>query len=133
MTKVVTTSGKRKSSIARATVKKGKGTVKINKTALHAYQPEFARQMIEEPLAMADKHVKKVDIRVNVSGGGTMGEAEAIRTAIAKGLVEYTGDAKLKEEFINYDRTLLVSDIRYKETKKQLGRGARRKRQKSYR
>lgn len=133
MTKVIISSGKRKSSVARATIKKGSGTVKINKTALHAYQPEFVRSMIEEPLHMADKHTQKLDIRVNVRGGGIMSEAEAIRTAIAKGIVEFTGDAKLKETYTNFDRTLLVSDIRYKEPKKQLGRGARKKRQKSYR
>jgi small subunit ribosomal protein S9 len=133
MTKVIISSGKRKSSVARATIKKGKGTIKINKTALHAYQPEFVRNMIEEPLTMAEKHVTKLDIRVNVKGGGIISEAEAVRTAIAKGIVEYTGDAKLKEAYSTFDRTLLVSDIRYKEPKKQLGRGARKKRQKSYR
>jgi len=133
MTKVIVASGKRKSSVARATIKKGSGTIKINKTSLNVYQPEFVRNMIKEPLIMADKHVKKLDIRVNVEGGGIISEAEAIRTAIAKGIVEYTGDPALKEMYTAYDRTLLVSDIRRKEPKKQLGRGARKKRQKSYR
>ncbi len=62
-----------------------------------------------------------------------MGQAEAARTAIARGLVEFTGDDELKEKYLVFDRTLLVPDVRRKLPKKQLGRGARKKRQKSYR
>jgi len=62
-----------------------------------------------------------------------MSQANAVRTAIAKGLVEYTADPNLKLAFLDYDRKLLVSDSRRKEPKKPLGRGARKKRQKSYR
>jgi small subunit ribosomal protein S9 len=86
-----------------------------------------------EPLRIAEHHVSGVDISVNVSGGGFMSQANAIRTAIAKGLVEYTGDPALRLSFLGYDRDLLVSDSRIKESKKPLGRGARKKRQKSYR
>jgi small subunit ribosomal protein S9 len=82
---------------------------------------------------MAQDYRKKVSINVSVKGGGVMGKAEAARTAIAKGLVEYANDEKLKEKIANYDRTLLVSDTRRKEPKKPLGKGARKKRQKSYR
>jgi small subunit ribosomal protein S9 len=62
-----------------------------------------------------------------------MSQANAIRTAIAKGLVEYTADPALRLIFLGFDRDLLVSDSRIKESKKPLGRGARKKRQKSYR
>jgi len=89
--------------------------------------------MISEPLHMADKHAGKLDISVNVEGGGPMSQAQAIRTAIAKAIVSYTGDEALKQVFMDYDRTLLVNDTRRSEPKKQLGRGARKKRQKSYR
>jgi small subunit ribosomal protein S9 len=131
--KIVSTSGKRKTSIAKATVTKGTGRVRINKQPVEIYQPEIARWKILEPLRLADKHISGVDIDVSVSGGGFMSQANASRTAIARGLVEFTGDASLKLAFLDYDRDLLVNDARIKETKKPLGRGARKKRQKSYR
>ncbi|MBU0497627.1 MAG: 30S ribosomal protein S9 [Candidatus Thermoplasmatota archaeon] len=131
--KIVNTSGKRKTAIAKATVSKGIGKVRINKTPVEIYEPEIARFKIMEPLRLADKYHDKVDIDVSVQGGGFMSQANAIRTAIARGLVEFTGDAGLKIEFLNYDRNLLVNDARIKESKKPLGRGARKKRQKSYR
>ena len=74
-----------------------------------------------------------MDINVNAYGGGIMGQADAIRTAIAKGLVEYFKDEELKKMFLEFDRSLLVNDPRRKEPKHPLGRGARKKRQKSYR
>lgn len=131
--KIVNTSGKRKTAIAKATVTKGSGRVRINKIPVEVYTPEIARWKIAEPLNIAQKHLDKVDIDASVSGGGFMSQANAVRTAIAKGLVEYTGDAALKVSFLNFDRNLLVSDARIKESKKPLGRGARKKRQKSYR
>jgi len=131
--KVVNTSGKRKTAIARATVKKGSGLVRINNKPVELYEPEIARWKIMEPLKIAGNHMDKVNIDVNIRGGGFMSQASAARTAIAKGLVEFTGDPSLKISFLDYDRSLLVSDSRRKESKKPLGRGARRKRQKSYR
>ncbi|HDO19283.1 MAG TPA: 30S ribosomal protein S9 [Thermoplasmatales archaeon] len=131
--KVVVTSGKRKTAIARASLTKGIGRVRINNIPLEIYQPEIARWKIMEPLVMANKYRNSIDIDVNVKGGGVMGQAYAVRTAIAKGLVEFTGDEQLKEMYLQYDRSLLVSDPRRKEPKKPLGRGARKKRQKSYR
>jgi len=131
--KIVNTTGKRKTSIAKATVAKGVGRVRINNLPIEFHEPAVARWKIMEPLKLAEHHVSTVDIDVNVSGGGFMSQANAIRTAIAKGLVEYTGDPALRLSFLGYDRDLLVSDSRIKESKKPLGRGARRKRQKSYR
>ena len=131
--KVVNTSGKRKTSIARAAVKKGKGRVRINKIPLEIHSPELARFKIMEPINIAGKKMDKIDIEVNVKGGGIMGQAYATRTAIAKGLVEYLGDKDLEAIYKQYDRSLLVSDPRRKMPKKPLGRGARAKRQKSYR
>jgi len=131
--KIVNTSGKRKTAIAKATVQKGKGRVRINKTPVELYEPEIARWKIREPLILAKKQLADVDIDVSVSGGGFMSQANAVRTAIARGLLEFTGDASLKVSFLDFDRNLLVNDDRVKETKKPLGRGARKKRQKSYR
>ena len=131
--KVINTSGKRKTAIARATVQKGKGLIRINKKPLEIYEPEIARWKILEAIQIADNHINTVDIDVNVKGGGFMSQSSAVRTAIAKGLVEYTNDPNLKIAYLDYDRSLLVSDSRRKEPKKPLGRGARKKRQKSYR
>lgn len=131
--KVVNTSGKRKTAVARASVQKGTGLVRINRKPVELYEPEIARWKIIEPLTIADKHMNNISIDVSVKGGGFMSQASAARTAIAKGLVEFTGDPSLRIAFLDHDRSLLVSDSRRKEPKKPLGRGARKKRQKSYR
>lgn len=133
MPKPVNTSGKRKTAVARATVKKGVGRVKINKKPIEIHTPEIARLKIMEPLNLAGEKTRNVDISVDVKGGGVMGQADAVRTAISRGLVDFYNDATLKNTFLSYDRSLLVNDTRRKEPKHPLGRGARKKRQKSYR
>lgn len=130
---LINSSGKRKTAVARATIKPGKGRIRINKVPLEIYSTELARLKIKEPLAIASKRIEKIDIMINVYGGGIMGQADAIRTAIAKGLVDYFKDEDLKKMFLEFDRSLLVNDPRRKEPKHPLGRGARKKRQKSYR
>ncbi len=132
--KVVTASGKRKRAIARATIKPGKGIVKINNQILDFYEPKLSRLKLREPLIIAGDLMNKVDIKVNVVGGGIASQADASRLAIAKGLVEFLKSDKLKEQFLNYDRNLLVADVRRKEPAKPNRHGqARAKRQKSYR
>lgn len=131
--KVLVTSGKRKTAIARATIKPGKGRIRINKVPLELIQPELVRMFISEPLLIARSLSNKVDINVEARGGGFMGQAEAARTAIARALYRWSNDEELKKAFLEYDRTLLVNDIRRKEPKKQGGRGARKRRQTSYR
>ncbi len=74
-----------------------------------------------------------MDIDVTVKGGGVMGQAEAVRTAIGKVLIDYSNDKELRDMFYEYDRTLVKNDPRRKEPKKYGGRGARAKKQKSYR
>lgn len=133
MVKVVNSSGKRKTAIAKASVKKGEGRVRINRIPLELHDPELARKKIMEPLIIAGKKAEKLDINVSVSGGGIMGQAYASRTAIANGIVEYLEDEELEKIYKQYDRSLMVSDPRRKMPKKPLGRGARKKRQKSYR
>jgi small subunit ribosomal protein S9 len=138
--KVVQTSGKRKTAVARATVKAGKGRVRVNSAPIEILEPSLSRRKAMEPLVIADamKRLAKVDINVLTHGGGIMGQTDAIRTAIARGLVHYNGgaegvDEELRDEYLRFDRSLLVNDPRRKEAKHQLGRGARRKKQKSYR
>lgn len=133
MSKVVHTSGKRKTAIARGTVKEGTGRVKVNRKPVELYEPELARLKMFEPLELAGDIVNSLDINVRVVGGGVMGQAEAARMVIAKGLVEYTGDMKLKDKYVQYDRTMLVGDPRRSESKKFGGPGARARKQKSYR
>jgi small subunit ribosomal protein S9 len=133
MKKVIHTSGKSKTSIARGRFREGKGRVRINKRPVVLYQPELARLKINEPLTLAGKLIENVDIDVRVVGGGVMGQAEAARMVIAKGLVQWTSDMDLKEKYAQYDRTMLVGDPRRSEPKKYGGRGARARRQKSYR
>lgn len=132
-TKVITSSGKKKTAIARATVKKGTGRVRINKKPLEIFDPEFARLKIVEAVMLAGEIAEGVDIDVVVSGGGIIGQASAARTAIARGIVDWTSDANLRDAYMAYDRNLLVNDSRQKETKKFGGPGARAKYQKSYR
>ena len=132
--KPIIASGKRKRAIARATIRPGKGIIKINKRLLDFYEPKLARLKLREPLIIAGDLVNKVDISVNVAGGGITSQADASRLAIAKGLVEFSKSDKLKDEFLNYDRNLLVADVRRKEPAKPNRHGqARAKVQKSYR
>ena len=138
--KSVESSGKRQTAIARASVKAGKGRIRVNSEPIEILQPALARRKAMEPLVIADamNRLSKVDINLTTTGGGIMGQTDAIRTAIARGLVHYNGgaegvDEELRDEFLRFDRSLLVNDPRRKEPKHQLGRGARRKKQKSYR
>ena len=134
MKKTFHCSGKRKSSVARATLKSGSGKIKINNIPLDLYSPKVSRLKIREPLILAGDLAGQVDINVKVIGGGFTSLAEAVRLAIARCLVAYTKDKKLKKVFLSYDRTLLVADVRRKETHKPNRHGkARAKRQKSYR
>jgi len=133
MVKVVNTSGKRKTAIARATLKEGKGRIRINSVPLEIYGIELSRMKISEPLLLVPGSVDGVDIAIEVNGGGYMGQAEAVRTALARGILKWHNDPKVKDVFITYDRTLLVNDSRQKEAKKPHGRGARKRFQKSYR
>ena len=94
--KIVHTSGKRKTAIARATVKAGKGRVRVNSEPIEILQPSLSRRKAMEPLIIADamNRLSKVDINLSTQGGGIMGQTDAIRTAIARGLVHYNGGAE---------------------------------------
>ena len=133
MTKMIITSGKRKTAIARAVIRPGKGRIRINKVPLEIWEPKIARDKIMEPLMLAGDASKQVDIDVKVQGGGFMGQAEAARMAIARGLLKWTKSSHLRTLFITYDRTMLAGDPRRKEMKKFGGPGARAREQKSYR
>lgn len=133
MVKVVNTSGKRKTAIARATLRTGTGIVRINSVPLEIYPNEMVRLKISEPLLLIPDAISGIDVAIDVHGGGIMGQAEAIRTALARGILKWYNDPRIKDVYISYDRSLLVNDSRQKESKKPHGRGARKKFQKSYR
>lgn len=129
---VIHVSGKRKSSIARATIKPGKGIVRINRIKLDILNQSLPKMKIMEPLLLAGNTVASVNIDVNVKGGGFMSQAEASRLVIARALSQF--DKKLEKTFLEYDRHLLVADVRRKETRKPNRHGkARSHVQKSYR
>lgn len=132
--KVLLTSGKRKTAIARATVREGQGRIRINNVPLEILEPEIARKKVMEPLLQTGEDVwKKLDISIKVSGGGFMGQAEAARTSIARALVKWTKSRRVKTVLTEYDRTMIAGDPRRKEPKKFGGPGARARDQKSYR
>ena len=131
--KIIHVSGKRKRAIARATLKDGTGIIRINRQLLDTIEPEMSRLRLREPLLLAGDLSGKVNISVNIKGGGPSGQVEAARLAIARALVEYSGKEGLRNKFIEYDRNLLVADVRRKETRKPNDSKARAARQKSYR
>ncbi len=131
--KLALETGKRKTAIARAVVKPGKGRIYINDYALEYMNPEVARMKIQEPLLIAGDRAKAVDIRVGIEGGGVMGQAEAARIAIARALAGWTKSSELRKSFLAFDRVMIAGDQRVAEPKKFGGPSARRRKQKSYR
>ena len=132
--KIVLSTGKRKTAIARAVLKPGKGRVWINGVPLEIWPVEMARLKMMEPLLLAGEDIwGQIDIKVNVEGGGYMAQAEAVRTAIARGLVEYTESEELRTLYKEYSRPMLAGDPRRTEPEKWMRYSARRWRQKSYR
>ena len=132
--KVVVASARRKMARARVVIREGRGRILINGTPLEIIEPEIARLKIFEPIYLAGEEIiSKVDIIGKSYGGGVMGQASALRTAIARALVAWTESEELKDLYYRYDRHLLIEDPRQTEPKKPRGRSARAKRQKSYR
>ncbi len=125
--------GKRKESVARATIKPGKGMIRINHMNLSSIANQFVREIIREPVRYVGAEAAGIDIAVSVNGGGMMGQAQAARTAIANALALYFDQLNLREKFISIDRSLVIEDTRRVETKKFRGPKARARFQKSYR
>ena len=131
---VTNTSGKKKTAVARATVREGEGRVRINSKPVELVEPEMSRLKMLEPFRIAGDELRgEMDIDVRVEGGGISGQADAVRTAIARGIVQHTNDAELRDAYMEFDRSLLVNDVRQSEPKKWGGPGARARYQKSYR
>ncbi len=146
--RIVIATGKRKTAIARALIKPGKGRVRVNNIPIELYPIEMVRIKMMEPILLAGEKVRNlIDISVNVHGGGIMSQADATRMAIARGLIAFfncgseSGDCKkmksiaekLENVFIEYDKTMLTGDPRRTEPEKYMRYSARRRWQKSYR
>ncbi len=133
--KIIVTTGKRKSSIARATIRKGNGVIRINDKLIDAYNNKYLKMKLLEPITLAGPIGKGYDIDVNVYGGGVNGQMEASRMAIARALLEVSKNKDLENKFIAYDRNMVVYDPRRNEPSKpsRSSDGARRKKQLSKR
>ena len=132
--KKIYASGKRKSAVARALITKGSGRIILN--GKDYKNLEFLNRLsLEEPIRIAEKILGKIDfdIVVDAKGGGEKGQIEAARLSIAKAIVEFSDSEELKKTYLNYDRNLLVADVRRKEARKPGDSKARKKRQTSYR
>jgi small subunit ribosomal protein S9 len=115
--------GKRKSSTARVRLLPGAGQVTINKRDLNDYfKSETQRTVIRYPLAVTD-NLGKFDIKATVDGGGTSGQAGAIRLGIANALLQFNAELRPKLKRVG----LLRRDSRIKERKKYGQKGARKR------
>lgn len=125
--------GERKRAIARVNAKPGTGKVFINKVPLEVFASEIPRLLIHEPLIIAGETARKLDFYAIATGGGITGQAAAVRQGIAKILVKH--DKTLKRKFLDYDRSLLIADVRRTEPHKPGAskRGPRRHKQRSKR
>lgn len=134
MVKKIVTSGKRKRAVARAVATEGNGKITINKKPYDILNM-FDRLKIEEPLRIAEKILGKFnfDVSINARGGGIKSQIEAARLALARAMIKFTKNKDLEKAFLNYDRNLLVADVRRKESYKPGDSKARKKRQTSYR
>merc|ERR1719384_2187692 len=130
--------GRKKTAVAVAHVKRGRGLVKVNGVPIELMKPPALKLKVLEPFMVIrqnrldDVRIEDFDIRVRVKGGGYTSQLYAIRQAISKGLIAFfqkfrTEHEKenIKNAFLNADRTLLVADPRRRESKKFGGPGAR--------
>ena len=122
---VINTSGRRKNAVARLYMSKGKGEITINKRDYKDYFPTGTLQYTINQAFNLTETAGKFDIKVNVSGGGITGQAEAVRLAISKALVKLDPEFKpaLKAE------GLTTRDPRMVERKKFGQKKARKKEQ----
>lgn len=120
---VVNTVGRRKSAIARAYIKSGNGTITINGREMAEYFPlEIFQYIVNQPLIVTEK-LGTFDIKINLTGGGIKGQAEAARMAIARALCEV--DIEMRP--ILKKNGFLTRDARKVERKKPGQPGARKK------
>ena len=115
--------GRRKSAIARIYVMEGKGKITVNDRAFEEYFPlQQTQNIIQQPIVLAEAS-NKYDIIVNLKGGGTMGQAEALRLALARAMVKINPEIKGVLKAVK----LMTRDPREVERKKPGQPGARKR------
>jgi small subunit ribosomal protein S9 len=113
--------GRRKTAAARVFLRPGSGDMKINGRTLDNYFPnEVLKMIIKQPLLLTET-AERFDIHVTVAGGGSAGQAGAIRHGISRALLEYNGELRDRLKSAGF----LTRDPRKKERKKYGQRGAR--------
>ncbi len=134
--KTIVVKAKRKTTVARAYIKPGKGEIRINGQDINSLESKAAKDLIMEAIVISDiarDNLKKVNVQINIYGGGVSSQIQAARGVLAKGLVAFSKSEILKKEYLDYDRSLLVDDTRRVEPKKFKGTKARARFQTSYR
>jgi len=127
-------SGKRKRAVARAVLVEGSGKIMFNgKDYLNLQM--FDRLRIAEVFRISEAILGKIkfDVTITVKGGGEKGQIEAGRTALARAIVEFSKSTDLEKAFAEYDRNILIADVRRKEAYKPGDSKARSMRQSSKR
>ena len=113
--------GRRKTAAARVYLRPGSGSVQVNGRSLDEYFPnEVLKMIIKQPLLLTET-AERFDIQVTVEGGGSAGQAGAIRHGISRALLEYNGELRDRLKSAG----LLTRDPRKKERKKYGQKGAR--------
>jgi small subunit ribosomal protein S9 len=111
---LVKTTGRRKAAVARVRFRSGGGAIKINRRPIEEYFPSATQRMIAtEPLRLATA-ADSYDIEATIGGGGTSGQAGALRLGIARALAELDGDLRVPLKRAGF----LTRDAREKESKK---------------
>lgn len=120
---IINTIGRRKTAVARIYMKPGNGSITVNNRELAVYFPTEVLQIIVNQAFSISENAGKFDVKVNVRGGGISGQAEAVRMAISRALVEADGENRpvLKKE------GFLTRDSRMVERKKYGRRKARKR------
>jgi len=113
--------GRRKSSTARVFLRPGKGVIQVNKRTIDDYFPnEMLKMIVRQPLQLTET-VDKFDIVATVKGGGSSGQAGAIKHGISRALVDYNQELRKRLK----EGGFLTRDARVKERKKYGQKGAR--------
>jgi small subunit ribosomal protein S9 len=108
------TTGRRKEAVARVRLRPGTGTITVNKRPFAEYFPSRTHQMIvTEPLRLAGVE-ESYDVDCSIDGGGTTGQAGALRLGIARSLVEVDPELRVSLKRAGF----LTRDAREKESKK---------------
>ncbi len=136
--RLVIEKARRKMAIARARLVQtdSNAAITINGFDVGTVKPKEVRDFILEPVNISDATkaiAGKANISIMVTGGGSSGQAQAARSALAKAIASASGSDSVKKLYLEYDRMLLVDDVRQVEPKKYKGPKARARFQKSYR